>query len=183
MAFIASAITASSPTGNALPASRRAARCWPTGRRKPRSAPDLRRRRHPPRDHAPVAVDRWSGSPSGITARLRPDGHSGTTAHDRPRQTKAIPPAARLHADRPDGLRARAPVAPVLAVQRDHWPPNRTGSAVSHGQPRPHQPAVRRHLSARSPSRFSRRANTRATIPIAQNRPAGSFNPASMRSA
>ncbi len=116
-------------------------------------------------------------------AKPRPDGHSGTADHDRPRQTTGTPLVARLHADQPDGLRAKAPVAPVLAAPRDHRPANWTSSAVHHGQPWPRQPTVQRYSFARSPSRLSRQANAIAIIPITQNRPAGSFNPASMRSA
>src|SRR6056297_1393390 len=152
MAFTASAISASSPTDSVLPASQRAERCWPDKQREPRAVPNPQSRLPPPRGHAPVAVEQWLGSPYGIMARRRPNGPSGTTAHDRPRQTPDIHPTVCFHAGRSDTLRLKALVAPVLAVAQHHLPENHTGFATPEGQPWAKLSSARRHSSVCPPS-------------------------------
>lgn len=158
MAFTASAISASSPTDSVLPASQRAERCWPDKRREPRAVPNPQSRPPPLRTHALVAAEQWSGSPYGITAKHRPNGPPGTTAHDRlrlpryTRQTPDIHPTVCFHAGWSDTLRPKSLAAPVLAVPQHHLPANHTGFATPEDQPWAKLSSAPHHSSVCPPS-------------------------------
>jgi hypothetical protein len=113
----------------------------------------------------------------------RPTGHSGTTVHERTRQTAIMRPATGLHENRAAWLWTRTPDAVATTDPRTNRPPDRTVAVLRRSRRQPHQHSRRHPRSAYRPSRLSPQADAKAQIPIAPNQPAASFNPASMRSA